>query len=303
MKKLRFVVSLMVAENDYQQLQEASAREAAQRLGADVDVIYAGNDAVAQGQQLLDKIQSTTQRPDGIICHPVGTSLAQAARQAALAGIGWAVLNREADYLSELRKGSHVPMFSITVDQREVGRIQGRQFGALLPQGGLGLYITGPGANPAFKMRSEGMESTKPANIQLRTLPGKLTEQSGYDAVQHWLSLSTSRTSPVQLVAAQNDNMVMGARKAFLEMATGETRERWSNLLYTGCDGCPGQGEKWVREGSLHASVVLPSSAGRALEMMARAIKTSEQPPERTELSPLPLPELEKLTARSRPKS
>ncbi len=299
MKKLRFVVALVVAENDYQQLQAVLARETAQRLGADVDIIYAGNDAVAQGQQLLEIIQSSAGRPDGIICHPVGTSLSQVARQAALAGIGWAVMNREADYLAELRKNFRVPMFAITVDQYEIGRIQGRQFGVLLPQGGLGLYITGPGTNPAFKMRSEGMESTKPENIQLRTLPGKLTEESGYEAILHWLSLSTSRTTAIQLVAAQNDNMAMGARKAFIEKATGETRERWSNLFYTGCDGCPGQGEKWVRDGSLHASVVLPSSTGLALEMMARALDTSQQPAERTELPPRPLPELEKLVARA----
>jgi ribose transport system substrate-binding protein len=165
------------------------------------------------------------------------------------------------------------------------------------------LYITGPGTNPAFKMRSEGMESTKPANIQLRALAGKLTEQSGYDVILQWLSLSTSRTSPVQLVAAQNDNMAMGARKAFMAKTTSETRERWSNLLYTGCDGCPGTGEEWVRNGSLTASVALPHSAGRALEMLAHALETSEQPPERTELSPHPLPELAKLTAKAQPKT
>ncbi len=300
MKKLRFVVSLIVAENNYQQEQAAAAREAAQRLGADIEIIYAGNDAIAQGQQLLEAIQSQSRRPDGIICHPVGTPLAQVARQAASVGIGWAILNREADYIYELRKNSSVPIFSVTVDQHEIGRIQGRQFQALLPEGGLGLYITGPGANPACKMRSEGMESTRPKNIQLRTLAGKLTEQSGYDVVLQWLSLSTSRTSPIELVAAQNDNMAMGARKAFIEKMTSETRERWSNLLYTGCDACPGSGEKWVREGSLNASVVLPPSAGRALEMLAKALHTSEQPPERTELSPRPLPELEKLAAKAR---
>jgi len=300
MKKFRFVVSLIVAENDYQQEQAASAREAAKRLGADIDIIYAGNDAVAQGQQLLDVIQSTTQRPDGIICHPVGTSLAQVARQAASAGIGWAILNREADYLPELRRNSQVPMFLITVDQREIGRIQGRQFGVLLPEGGLVLYVTGPSSNPAFKMRSEGMESTKPANIQLRTLPGKLTEQSGYDAILQWLSLSTSRASQIRLVAAQNDNMAMGARKAFIENMTNETRERWSNLFYTGCDGCPGSGEKWVREGSLNASVVLTPTAGRAMEMLANALQNSEQPPERTEVTPRALPELGMLAAKVR---
>jgi len=303
MKKLRFVVSLIVSENAYQQQQATAAREMAQRLGADIEIIYAGNDAVVQSQQILEILQTPSRRPDGIICHPVGTSLAQVAKLAASVGAGWAVLNREADYIPELRASATAPMFSITVDQYEIGRIQGRQFRALLPDGGLGLYITGPGANPAFKMRSEGMESTKPANIQLRGMTGKLTERSGYDVILQWLSLSTSRTSPIQLVAAQNDNMVMGARKAFLEKATAETRDRWSNLIYTGCDGCPGAGEKWVRDGSMNASVVLPPSAGLAMEMLANALRASEQPPERTLLAPRGLPELEVLAARTRQKA
>src|SRR6266851_5166049 len=137
MKKLYIVVSLIVSENQYQQEQAAAAKEAAQRLGAEIEVIYGGND------------------------------------------------------VAELRKKSKVPVFAVTVDHHEVGRIQGRQLGALLPDGGLVLCILGPTSNPAFKMRLEGLESTKPANVQMRTLPGKLTEQSGYEAVVNWLSLST----------------------------------------------------------------------------------------------------------------
>src|SRR5258708_8435873 len=197
MKKLRFVVSLIVAENNYQQEQAAAAREAAQRLGADIEIIYAGNDAIAQGQQLLEAIQSQSRRPDGIICHPVGTPLAQVARQAASVGIGWAILNREADYIYELRKNSSVPIFSVTVDQHEIGRLQGRQFQALLPEGRLGLYITGPAANPACKMRSEGMESTSPKNIQLSTLAANLPEQSGYDGARPSLYLRPSPPNPL----------------------------------------------------------------------------------------------------------
>src|SRR5262245_29413404 len=294
MKTRKFVVSLMVAENDYQQEQAAAAREAARGLGAEIDLIFAGNDAVAQGQQLLEYIQSPSRRPDGIICHPVGTPLAQVARQAASAGIAWAVLNREADYIPDLRRTAKVPIFSVTVDQREVGQIQGRQIRALLPEGGLVLYVMGPTSNPAMQMRAAGLESAKPANVQLRSLPGKLTEQSGYDAVKNWLSLSTSRSSPVKLVAAQNDNMAMGARRALSEKTLGADRERWEGLPYVGCDACPPTGQKWVQQGLLTASVFLPPSAGRALELMAKALETSEQPSERTQLSPLPFPDLTK---------
>src|SRR5260370_18916237 len=110
-------------------------------------------------------------------------------------GIGWALLNREASYLGELQRMSK-PSFCVTVDQEEVGRIQGRQFGALLPKGGLVLYILGPSINPVFKVRAAGMESTKPQNVPIRTLRGNLTEQSGHDAVTAWLELKKADVSP-----------------------------------------------------------------------------------------------------------
>jgi ABC-type sugar transport system substrate-binding protein len=297
MKRLSFVVSLMLEENDYQKEQAAAAHAAARKLGADLEVLYAGNDAVAQGQQLLEFIQSTGRRPDGIVCHPVGTPLAPVAYQAVAAGIGWAIVNREADYISELRQSAQAPLFSVTVDQHETGRIQGRQLGALLPEGGLALYIVGPTSNPALKMRTAGLESAKPANVQLRTLPARLTEQSGYDVIANWLELSTSHTSPVKLVVAQNDNMAMGARRAFSERMIGPERERWGRLPYVGCDACPQYGQKWVLQGLMTASVILPPSVGCALELMAQGMKSPQTLPERTLLSPLPFPTMEKLSA------
>jgi ribose transport system substrate-binding protein len=295
MKKLRFVVSLLVAENDYQQEQAAAAKEAAEKLGADVDVLYAGNDAVSQGQQLFEYIQSSDRRPDGILCHPVGTSLPHVAREAVAAGIAWAILNREADYIPELRQNAKVPVFTVSVDQQEVGRIQGLQMGALLPEGGLALYIVGPTSNPGLQMRTAGAEAAKPPNVQLRMLPARLTEQSGYDVVSNWLGLSTAHSTPVKLVAAHNDSMAMGARRAVAERMVGSARQRWSQLPYIGCDACPQSGRQWVQQGLLTASVVLPPSAGRALEMMASGMQSPQTIPERTLLSPTPLPTIDKL--------
>jgi ABC-type sugar transport system substrate-binding protein len=171
---MKFLISLIMAENAYQQDQAAAASEAARLLRAHVQILYADNDAITQSQQLLKVIQSssTDSRPDAIVCHPVGTTLKQVAREAMARGMGWALLNREDNYLAELQT-MNKPSFCVTVDQEEVGRIQGRQFGALLPQGGLVLYILGPSTNPVFKLRTTGMESTKPRNIQITTLRGK----------------------------------------------------------------------------------------------------------------------------------
>jgi ribose transport system substrate-binding protein len=290
---MNFLISLIMAENAYQQDQAAAASEAARRLGAQVQILYADNDAITQSQQLLNIIQSSSadSRPDAIVCHPVGTTLKQVAREAMARGIGWALLNREDDYLTELRN-TDKPAFCVTVDQEEVGRIQGRQFGALLPKGGLVLYILGPSTNPVFKQRAAGMESTKPQIIQITTLRGNLTEQSGHDAVTAWLQLKTSGATPVSLVAGQNDNMAIGARKAFEEILSGEERERWSALPYTGCDASPRAGQEWLRTGWLTASVFLPPTAGVAVETLVQTIQTKKQAPLRKQLAPESYPEM-----------
>src|SRR5215470_3087824 len=146
MNKLRFVVSLTTNDNDYQIEQAQSAEEAARKLGVELQVIFADNDAITQSTQLLKAIQSAeAHRPNAIVFEPVGgTALPQVARAAASAAIGWAVLNRDASYVPELRKSSSAPVFIVTSDHLEIGRIQGRQIAPILPHCGAILYIQGP---------------------------------------------------------------------------------------------------------------------------------------------------------------
>src|ERR1041385_5741181 len=145
MKKLSFLVSLTNNDNDYQQEQSSAAEKAARRLGVDVKIIHANNDGLAQSQQLLHYIQdSSVMRPDAIMFEPAGgTAFPQVARAAAAAGIGWVVLNHDVDYVHELRRTYKVPVFAISSDHQEVGKIQGQQLAALLPNGGTVLYIEG----------------------------------------------------------------------------------------------------------------------------------------------------------------
>ena len=194
MKRRKFLVSLTTNDNDYQQEQATAAEEAARRLGVDVDIIYADNDTINQSQQILQVIQSASNsHPDAIILEPVGgTALPTVARAAVAAGIGWVVLNREIDYIAEIRNTLNVPIFSITSDHEEIGRIQGKQFAALLPKGGSVLYIQGPSNSSAAKQRTSGMYETKPGNIEVRVLKGEWTSESAQRSVQAWLRLSTS---------------------------------------------------------------------------------------------------------------
>jgi ribose transport system substrate-binding protein len=298
MKTLTFLVSLITAENDYQVEQAKAAEEAAKRLGAAVQIIYAGNDPINQSQQLLSVIQSSGNHPDGIIVEPGGgTAFPHVARSAVQAGIGWAVLNREADYVGDLRRGAKLPVFGVTSNHLEAGRLQGRQVGALVPKGGTAIYIQGPATTAAGKYRAVGIEQTKPPNVKLMQFKGNWTTESAYKTISSWMQLSTSKKTLIDMVCAQNDDMAMGARKAIQEHADPEVRDKWLHVPFTGCDGLPNTGQAYVRSGLLAATVVIPPSAGTAVEMMAEAIRTERQPTELLETSPESFPTIEALTA------
>ena len=298
MKKLNFLVSLTNNDNDYQQEQASAAEKTARRLGVDVKIIHANNDGLAQSQQLLHYVQdAAVTRPDAIMFEPAGgTAFPQVARAAAAAGIGWVVLNYEVDYILELRRSYKVPIFSISSDHEEVGKIQGKQFAALLPSGGTILYIEGPANSAAAKERTLGMNRTKPANIQVKTMRANWTEDSAYRTVSSWLRLSTSQESRIDLVAAQDDSMAMGARKAFGEVAMSD-RARWMKIPFTGCDGMPKTGQAWVRNGTLAATVFIRQNTDLAIEMLVDAMSKGTSLPEHKVTDPESVPSLADLAA------
>jgi ribose transport system substrate-binding protein len=301
MKRLSFLVSLTNNDNDYQQEQATAAEKAARRLGVDVKIVHANNDALAQSQQLLHYVQdSSVARPDAIMFEPAGgTAFPQVARAAAAAGIGWVVLNHEVDYTAELRRKHKVPVFTLSSDHQEVGKIQGKQFGALLPNGGNILYIEGPANSSAAKDRTVGMLKTKPANIQVKTMRANWTEESAHRTVSSWLRLGTSQESHVDLVGAQDDSMAMGARKAFSEIAEAE-RARWLKIPITGCDGMPKTGQTWVRNGTLAATIFIRPNTDLAIEMLVEAFKSGATLPESKMTEPESVPSLAELAGMAR---
>src|SRR6266581_2803111 len=201
MTKLRFLVSLITKDNDYQMEQASAANAAAAELGVDAQIVYADNDPITQSTQVLKAIQSDPSlRPNGIVVEPLGaTSFPQVAKTAASAGIGWAILSREAEYTRELRKSSTAPIFSISADQVEVGRIQGRQIAALLPRGGSVLLIQGPSVSSVSRERLTGLQESLAPSVHLTSLRGRWTEESAYQSVCSWMrtgQLTATDTTP-----------------------------------------------------------------------------------------------------------
>ena len=300
MKKLKFLVSLHTKDNDFQIAQASAAEQAAHKCGVDAEITFADNNAVDQSTQLLKAIQNRPEsRPDAIVLEPVsGTALPQVARAACAAGIGWVVLNRNPDYMPELHKASTAPTFAVSSDHVEIGRIQGKQFAALLPQGGSILYLEGPSQSSSAQKRTAGMLEKKPSNIQVVVLKGHWTEESAERAVVSWLKLATSQNKAIDLVGAQDDAMAMGARKAFEKVTNDEERTRWLSLPFTGCDGQLKTGQAWVRQGWLAATIYLPPLSGMAIEILAKAMQTRTRPPERTMTVSFSIPALDTIAPR-----
>jgi ribose transport system substrate-binding protein len=283
-KKLRFLVSLITKDNDFQLQQAASAETAARDLGIDLEIVYADGDTITQSTQALKAIQAQPGlQPDGIIVEPAGgTGLPQVAKAAIEAGIAWGLVNHDAGYVAELRRSSKIPIFIVTGDHTEIGRIQARQLAALVPEGGAVLYIIGPTESATVKDRKAGFEAVCPKNLRVTVLRGKWTEESGHRSLGTWLKLGGSSKLSIVAVAAQNDAMAMGARKALQAISNPQEREKWLRLPFIGADGLPNTGQAWVRTGSLAATVVTPPMVGQAVQLMANALRSGASVPERT---------------------
>jgi ABC-type sugar transport system substrate-binding protein len=281
-KKFRFILSVP-GDTMYLRAQTAAAQATASRLGAELEVQIAQMDAVGQGQQLLNLVQSRTEsHPDAIIVEPVSAAgLPRVAEAAVAAGIAWVVSNAHVDYIGALRRNAKVPVFQISQDHMEVGQLQGKQIGAILPAGGSVLYLRGPAMSWWATKRFEGMERTKPRNVEVRSLKVLAsTAEGARNAVSSWLDLTKQRPEGTQLIVSQNTDFLSGANKAF-EAIVGPDRAKWLALPRTGV-GVAERSRPLVDQGTLCAAVVTSLTMDTAVEMLARAMKDGSQPPENT---------------------
>jgi ABC-type sugar transport system substrate-binding protein len=285
----RLAVSLTSADQEYQALQGEDAREAGRRLGVEVEVLFAEDNAVRQIQQLFAFVHAAEgERPAALLVHTrVPDGLERVARNAAKAGVGWVLLNRTAPYLDGLR-GEHpaLAIAAVSTDHVEIGRIHARQLGHLCPGGARVLYVQGPGDAPAAQQRLAGLEEAlRGRPFELKVLNGEWTSASAEKAITAWMRLRTAELFEPQVVVCQNDNMARGARKA-LEAV----RPEWARLPFLGCDGLPQGGRRDVDEGRLAATVVIPSCAGPAVELVAAWKRAARVPPAQTILAPSAYP-------------
>src|SRR5439155_8172480 len=189
-------------------------------LKVPLKVHFAENDARVQVQAIHAFVHD---HPAGsvVVVEPVTDAAVEpVARHAARAGMSWVLLNRSAGYMNALRlEFPSLLVCTITADQKEIGRLQGKQFEALLRGKGNVLYVCGPAGASATVDRLAGMREIIDAT-QIRHVPtfADWTEEGAEKAVSAWLR-GPGANVPVQLVGCQNDAMAAGSLRALASAA------------------------------------------------------------------------------------
>jgi ribose transport system substrate-binding protein len=290
------IALFLVNDGDYQELLWDNCQEAAHRHGFPVRSFWAENDSHKQLKQIESCLnEPEDQRPTAVIVSPVSEiALISTAHTAAGLGIGWALLQRWSNYMTDLRREfSKLPIFSVMADQHDIGRIQGRQFKALLPHGGRLVYIRGPLGTSSAMRRSAGVQQVlQDSSIDLSPINSDWTTDGGARALHDWIRRTEGRELEGVVVAAQNDAMAMGARRALEEVARTRTGFSPESIPVCGCDGSPGYGQRLVRENKLTSTVIMPPGAGRAVDEIASMLAGGPRPHAQIVLDPVSFPEL-----------
>jgi ABC-type sugar transport system substrate-binding protein len=272
---------LRTTENDYQQQLKQEALREGQRSGFVVEVDSAQDDAQRQVAQITAAVENArATNLVAVLVAPVRDDVvAPTVRAAAQAGVEWVMLNREAQFIEELRQQfTGRAIFAVTPEQAEIGRLHGQQVRTLMPDGGCVLCVTGPLTASAARERLDGLKSVIADPYRLVTLNADWTSEGARLVLERWLRHVTKDTETPGAFVAQNDEMALGMRQAARDAAV-RLNLPLDKTPIIGCDGSPTLGQRLVREGRLRGTVVTPPASGPAVEWIARMRRHGEIPP------------------------
>jgi ABC-type sugar transport system substrate-binding protein len=278
--------------NEFQQMLKVEAELACRKAQLSLEVYFTGDDLGSQVSQIRSALESPQPAHAAIVLATRDRGLSGCVRAAARAGISWVYLNRSEDDLEPIRREfPKVAIATVTADEVETGRIQGRQFRALVPREGLVLYVQGGTRSAVARDRTAGMlEATADAPFEVSRLEGGWDPSAARDAVRRWVTIVAPGNVRVDLVGCQNDPIAVAAIEALQDAAHALGRDELAHIPVTGCDGTPAVGQRLVREGTLAATVVLPNWGGAAVDGLARFFHQGEKPSAMTLLTPVSFP-------------
>ncbi len=293
-------VALLLAdeENAYQQLLVKNAMELSGRYGIDVlPPLFAGNREVQQISQFYDCISSPTP-PDGIVSMLVSAESMQGSiEEVAKSGVDCVLVNRIPTFLPPMsEEHAEVLLASVAPDQVEIGRLQGRQCLKILPDGGSVVLVLGVHGAPSALERRKGFLEVAGDSVTVQELHGRWLKERAEAAVNHFLEIGGAKRM-VDLFVCQSDPMAAGVRAALDNQAKLLASPEIARIPIIGCDGLPDEGQTMVRTQMIDATVVMPPSSPKALEILSeywqRGVRTLN-----ATLPPISFPPVDELKPR-----
>jgi ABC-type sugar transport system substrate-binding protein len=258
--------------NHFQLLQEQTALSEARRLGLAVEVLFAPgfDQSRVLVKRLMDRSAGAV---DAVVTEPANTSTLEMMLNELRGKASLVILSAWAATVERaaVNWGTGLAMGTVGTDHTRVGEIQGQQVNTLVPAGSRVLYIAGPLQSSAAQQRLAGFKSQIRAGLEVKDIAAaQWIEADGRSAFESWYRVAKARDPVVQAIAAGNDELALGARRAVEGLANTEHRDALLKAKFLGVDACPTFGQKLITQGELTASVLTPANTGLALEHLHR---------------------------------
>lgn len=243
------------------------------------DVHLCGGDHNLQRKQIQTALTHTgADRPDVIVVSSAGNGsfMNSFAMQGALVGVGVVSLNHRirdvgsirSDY-ARMHPDKPLPFAVVSPDNIEAGHLQADQVKAILPSGGIILYIQGPAISTPADDRLTGFKE-RLGDVVRYTVSFREGDWMPFSSQQHVTKWLASGCPAPDMIVCQNDEMALGAH-----MALEEARRRGATIGRVPVVGLDGMqlGQDLLRQGKIAATIMMPSCTRQAVELIHRTFQ------------------------------
>jgi ABC-type sugar transport system substrate-binding protein len=258
-------------ENQYQQLLVREARASAARSGVTLlEPEFASGSSWTQVESMNRHLRET--RPDGVLVMLAGGQWTRSPfERLPRAGVPVVLLNRIPDWVEDLRREHQGALVAGVAPRQEgVGEIQASQALRVVQPGSFAILVTGEASSAPAISRKRGFLEAVSGRLSVHELDGRWSAKGAVRALGEWFRVGADRDRSPDLVVCQNDAMAIGARAALAKHSADSGRRELARTPLIGCDGMEREGKAMVARGELAATVVMPPTTPRALEILRR---------------------------------
>jgi ABC-type sugar transport system substrate-binding protein len=252
-------------QNLYQQLLAREAQSAAAAHGLKLLPPEWAQGSPWTQLESINALLRKEARPEGIVIMLAGRLTRGPAERLVKSGLAVVFIQRIPDWVLELQTTYRETLVAaVSPRQERIGEIQARHALRLLPAGSFVLLITGDLSTAAAVKRKQGFLDTVAQRLLVQALDGRWSAAGTEQAIAEWLRLGAERERKIDLVVCANDAMAAGARRAL-----SRHDKELAGLPMIGCDGLEQEGKPMLARGELAATVVVPPTTPKALELLA----------------------------------